>query len=597
MASREKRQLIWIVYIRILALLLLSLVIIGWYAVSSYRSFFFDHIRQELYERTFLFEERFLGMLEEREEPFPERVDRVCRELGRKGNFRITCVLPDGTVAGDSAEEFARMDNHADRPEIRSAMELGTGSNVRYSETLDKVMMYTAVALRREGTLYGVLRSAVSMERLNGKVETLMWRIGYAGIFIAFAAALAAYWISRKVEVPLEHLKERAVLMSRGDLSVRSPSFTTREFDALAAAMNRMAKQLQERIDTISNQSHKEELILSNLIDGVITLDAGGRVVTINPSAAGYLKINPRQAPGLRWEEAVRDPKIRKFLRSCFSESREHAETVIGNEQRGTFLRLRFGVLSDDDQGELGSLLLLQDVTQAKRMEYMRRDFVASVSHELRTPVTAVQGFVETLLDDSESLAAHTRNFLEIIRRHSSRLIDIVDDLLSLSKIEYQSERGEIGFAEEALHQWLEAGVEACRSRAAEKEVILELEADESLTVYINGQLIAQAVTNLVDNAVKYSPEGSRVTVRAEAADAQYLAVTVSDNGPGIAREHHDRLFERFYRVDKARSRELGGTGLGLSIVKHIVQAHGGSVALESEPGEGSTFTFYLPRF
>jgi len=220
-------------------------------------------------------------------------------------------------------------------------------------------------------------------------------------------------------------------------------------------------------------------------------------------------------------------------------------------------------VLSGEgEQGELGSLLLLQDVTQAKRMEFMRRDFVASVSHELRTPVTAIQGFVETLLDDADSLPVHVHNFLEIIQRHSSRVIDLVDDLLSLSRIEYQSERGEIDFDAENLTEWLRTGVETCRGMAEEKGVSIEVEAEKHLSASINGRLLSQAITNLVDNAVKYSSSGSRVTVRTRPADGGYVAISVEDTGPGIAREHHDRLFERFYRVDRARSRELGGTGL-----------------------------------
>jgi two-component system phosphate regulon sensor histidine kinase PhoR len=539
-----------------------------------------------------------VAILSEEDPEYPA-IDQLCEELGTKGNFRITCILPDGRVVGDSAEDVRKMENHADRPEIRAALQGNRGSNVRRSATLNRMMMYAAVPLQHEGELYGVLRSAVSMERLQDKLSSLIWRIGFAAIFIAAAAALAAYRISRSVEIPLESIKEKAVQMSRGDLSVRSTPFVLQELDELAGAMNRMAEQLQERIETISKQSQREDLTLSNLMDGVMTLDERERIVSLNPSAAALLMINPRQAPGLHWQDAVRDPKIREFLRSCLAEKRPYAETVIGDEKRGTFLRLRFGTIRGAEgaaEQNLGSLLLLQDVTQAKRMEIMRRDFVASVSHELRTPVTAIQGYVETLIDDKESLPSHTRDFLETIRRHSSRLINIVEDLLSLSRIEYQSERGEIGFSVENLADWLPAALETCRDRSKERNISLDLESEEQLPAYINGQLISQAVSNLIDNAVKYSPRGSRVQVKAFASDSHYLAVSVSDEGPGIAREHHDRLFERFYRVDKDRSRESGGTGLGLSIVKHIVQAHGGSVTVESEPGAGSTFTFYLPR-
>jgi two-component system phosphate regulon sensor histidine kinase PhoR len=526
------------------------------------------------------------------------RIDEKCSELGRRGNFRITVILPDGEVAGDSEEDPEKMENHADRPEIRDALAEGRGNNVRYSTTLEQMMVYSAIALEDSETVVGVLRTSVSVQTLKRDLEGLLTRVFIAGLLLLGAGAFVAWRISRRVTRPLMTLKQGAQTMSRGKLDAPVPALSLAELDELAETMNDMARQLQERISTITNQQVKEQVILSGLFDGVISFDEHGETATVNPSAAQYLDIVPEEVIGRHWSAVAQNRELHRFLEKAFTEEHEYVETVIEFEELSSFFQLRFGTLNDRSHNRpLGALLLIHDVTESRRMEQMRRDFVSSVSHELKTPITAIKGYVETLLDSGDEMDEMSSSFLSIIDRHTDRLNSLVSDLLSLSRIEYQSERGEITLSEFDLRDIVENAVELFAEKAKRREVEIEtiLPPAEELHGFVNEELLTQAISNLIDNALKYSESGGNVRVGAEHGNADFIRIYVEDDGPGIDERHHSRIFERFYRVDKARSRELGGTGLGLSIVKHIVRAHGGSVSLSSTPGRGSTFSIYIP--
>lgn len=595
------------IYVRVLLLVIVSLLFISVYAITGYRSFFYDHLQEELEERIMMLEERFIALLRDAS---PSGIDEECIALGEKGNFRITVILPDGTVVGDSDEAPGSMENHADRPEIRAALSGGGGHNVRYSTTLEKRMLYSAMLLRDERGRYGVLRAAVSLGMVKTDLEELLFRIAIVGLFILVAAAMVAWRVSKRVTAPLDTLKSGAAEISRGLLDMPVPSLSMKELDEVGVSMNEMARQLRDRLSTISDQRRREELILSNMVDGVVSFGNRGTIMTINPSAAKFLSVEPEAAEGKHWTEVVDEPKIRSFLVRSFSEESEKSKTVLCFQKTGIFLKLRFGTLKDLQTGEvIGALLLIHDVTETKRLEYMRRDFVSSVSHELKTPITTVKGFVETLLEDEEEVNENTRSFLEIIDRHTDRLASLVSDLLSLSKIEYQSEQGDIPLEEGDIREPIYSAVELSREKAAERNIRLvsEIPEGERYTALMSRELIERAVGNLIDNAVMYSGEGTTVSVGvvADAADGVQrgeenrgrgrLRIYVRDEGPGIEEKHLSRIFERFYRVDKARSRDLGGTGLGLSIVKHIAIAHGGNVSVESRPEKGSVFVVTLP--
>jgi two-component system phosphate regulon sensor histidine kinase PhoR len=334
------------------------------------------------------------------------------------------------------------------------------------------------------------------------------------------------------------------------------------------------------------------------MIEGVLAIDARQRIVSINHGAAELLGLDLGKSLRRPLQEVVRNPDLRRFALLAIDCREPVEDDLVIRGARDRTIRLR-GTALRDVSGEGGAVIVLNDVTDIQRLENMRRDFVANVSHELKTPIASIKGFVETLLDGAADDPADSRRFLEIVARQAERLEAIIEDLLALSRIEQSEGAGNLPLERVHVLAVLSAAVADCRPRARDRGVVVDVACDGMLEADVNPALLEQAVINLVDNAVKYSDSGDTIWVSAveelAAADGPAVRIVVRDEGCGIAAEHLPRLFERFYRVDMARSRKLGGTGLGLSIVKHIVQAHGGSVAVESTPGTGSTFTIDLP--
>ena len=351
-----------------------------------------------------------------------------------------------------------------------------------------------------------------------------------------------------------------------------------------------------ERGLTIGRQGTQQEAVLGSMIEGVLAIDARQRLLGINRAAAELLGIAGDRVAGRPLQDVVRNPDLRQFALTAIDCREPVEDDLVLHGLRDRTIRMR-GTGLRDASGEGGAVIVLNDVTEMQRLERVRRDFVANVSHELKTPIASIKGFVETLLDGAMDDPGDTRRFLGIVARQADRLAAIIEDLLALSRIEQSEGTGNLPRDTMPVAAVLEAATAACLPRATELGVVLEVDCPSDLGWRINAPLFEQAVINLVDNAVKYSEQGDVVRLSAahEPGEAGQLVILVQDEGCGIAADHLPRLFERFYRVDKARSRGLGGTGLGLSIVKHIVQAHGGSVAVESEPGVGTSFTIRLP--
>ena len=335
------------------------------------------------------------------------------------------------------------------------------------------------------------------------------------------------------------------------------------------------------------------------MIEGVLAIDARQRIVSINRAAADLLGLTPETAIHRPLQEAVRNPDLRRFALRAIDCREPVEDDLLLRGARDRTIRVR-GTALRDLSGEGGAVIVLNDVTDIQHLENVRRDFVANVSHELKTPIASIKGFVETLLDGAADDPADTRRFLDIVARQADRLESIIEDLLALSRIEQSEEAGNLPLEPARIADVLAAVTAECQPRAAERSIRLEVACDESLMADVNAPLLEQAAINLVDNAIKYSDPGKTVWISAELEapsdpDGRAMIIAVRDEGCGIESEHLPRLFERFYRVDPARSRKLGGTGLGLSIVKHIVQAHGGTIGVESRPGVGSRFTIRLP--
>jgi two-component system phosphate regulon sensor histidine kinase PhoR len=354
-------------------------------------------------------------------------------------------------------------------------------------------------------------------------------------------------------------------------------------------------RKTDRRIKTIVSQRSELETVLASMLEGVVSIDNEERVINVNAAAANFFDCNPEDCPGRNLQEILRNSALQLFVRKSISSKAPKEDDISLYHNGEKTLHLQSSPLLDANKEQIGTLVMFNDVTQLRRLEDMRRDFVANVSHEIKTPLTAIKGFVETLRLGEVDKPEESERFLGIIQKHIDRLSFIVEDLLSLSRIEQEDERKTIQIETGKILDVLKSAVQICRSNAEDKKIEIKHTCEAHLTSSFDSSLLEQAVVNLLDNAIKYSEPNSTIHLKANLKDSE-MKIIVEDRGIGIAKKHLPRLFERFYRVDKARSRNLGGTGLGLAIVKHIAQAHGGNVTVESTLGEGSVFTIHLPE-
>jgi two-component system phosphate regulon sensor histidine kinase PhoR len=588
---KKKKRLLRHLFPSYLLITLISLVAVTWYASNSIRYFFLEQTASDLLSRARLLENQipqFLGPLE------TSVVDAMCKEIGLSSGTRITVILPSGRVIGDSNEDPAIMDNHALRPEVITARKGDVGKSIRFSMTLQKRMMYVAIPLKDKKKIVAVIRAALPVNAIDQELKVIQIKIMLGGLFIALFAAGISLFVSRRISRPIENLKQGADFFARGDLSHRMSGTGLVEIDSLVETLNQMAGQLEDRLNTIVRQKNELTAVLSSMVEGVIAVDMDERIISINRAAARIFEKLPENLLNRSIPEAIRNPDLQKFINKALS-SKENIEEDITLYQRGErILYVHNTPLQDPDGQRSGILVVLNDVTHLRKLENMRKDFAANASHEIKTPLTAIKGFVETLRTGECADPKETDRFLTIIEKHVNRLAAIIEDLMKLSKIEQQDEKSDIQLEENSVKSVISSAIQTCREKAEAKEIAIDFVCPEDISVLLDSRLMAQAVINLLDNAINYSSEKSDIQISASLKDKE-LRISVQDHGIGIPKEHLSRLFERFYRVDKARSRELGGTGLGLAIVKHIAHAHGGRVSVDSIPGKGSTFSLHLP--
>jgi len=586
------KKLLWRIYLSFFASAMFAFAIITWYSILSLRQFHQEQVGNDLLVRAQLIANE---IAEYPAEAGTGKIDLFCKDSGRLTRTRITIVALDGRVMGDSEENPASLENHKNRPEIAAALKGETGKSVRFSATLRRTMMYLAIPAHRNGKIIAVVRTSLPLSVIDWALHTVYKHMFFGGVIIAAFFAVVTLLILRQISRPLDNMREVAERLAQGEFNARVPESGYEETKALARALNQMAAQLSERVRIITEQRNEQEAVFNSMVEGVLAIDKDERILHLNPAAAGLLELKSGDARGHNMQEVIRNPDLQKFLINTLAQSGVlNGEIVIyGNEDH--FLQLHGTVLTDVSGMNIGALVVLNDVTRLKRLETVRRDFVANVSHELKTPITALKGCVETLTDESSVTAQERKSFMTMMARHVDRLEAIVNDLLSLSKIEFDSGRGKIQLEQGSVADILRRAADTFREQAEHKKIILTVDCRENLTASVNAALLEQAVGNLIDNAVKYSGEGTRVVISAKLTGDD-IEISVADQGPGIERKHLDRIFERFYRVDQARSRALGGTGLGLAIVKHIALAHRGFVGVVSSLGQGSIFTISFPR-
>ncbi|MFO7714508.1 ATP-binding protein [Desulfosarcina sp.] len=588
----QKKRLIYYLFPTYLLITLISLLAMGWYALSFTRQFYLERIRVDLEASGRLLEKQVLRLLAPLDAP---AIDRLCKDAAGRTVTRVTVILPDGRVVGDSEEMPAIMDSHRDREEVRVAYQGNPGVSIRHSATLGQDMMYVALPLVADQQLAGVLRTAIPVTAVDERLGAIRVRIAIGALLVALLASVVSWLVSRRITTPIERMRVGAQRFAAGDLYHRLPVPDTLELSGLAESMNRMAGQLQSRMDENINQRKKTEAVLSSMREGVIATDLEQRVISINQTAAKMFGAAMQTVQGRSVLELIRNHEFQALMDRSLLNGESVESDIVYHQNGERIFNVHCTPLLDAVQERMGGLVVISDVTQLRRLENMRRDFAASVSHEIKTPLTAIKGFVETLsngeLEDSEE----TRRFLTIIEKHVNRLAAIIDDLMQLSRIERDDEIQQIGRECCRIADVLNTVIGLCADGIREKKIDVRLACETGLSGCFDATLLEQAAVNLLDNAIKYSPEKSVIRIEALTVNDE-IQIRFMDQGMGIAKKHLPRLFERFYRVDKARSRKLGGTGLGLAIVKHIAQAHGGSVTVESELEKGSTFTLHLPR-
>ena len=590
---KKKKRLIYQLYPSYLLIILISLTGVSWYASNAMRSFFFAQTAEVLETRANLLENRIIEHLV----PLNAKsIDLTCKELGMVSATRITVVLPSGKVIGDSEEDPRSMDNHANRKEVRAAIGGNIGNSTRFSRTLQQKMMYVAVPLVKDNKILGVLRISIPVTSIDNTLKSIQRKIVLGGLLIALFAAIISLLVARRISRPLEEMKKSADRFAEGDLAHRLLVPDTKEMEALGEAMNQMAAQLDSKIKTAIRQKNELETVLSSMLEGVIAVDMDERIISINQVAARMFNDEPEKFQGQSIQEAIRVSRLQRFIKKALLSIESIIEDdIVLNHDEERVLNIHSSPLQDAGKKRIGILVVINDVTKLRRLENVRRDFVANVSHEIKTPLTAIKGFVETLHDGTVEKPEDIERFFGIIIKHINRLDAIVEDLLTLSRIEQEDTGKEIRFETGSIKDVIETAIQVCQAKADKKNIHIESVCDKEITAKIDPALLDQAMVNILDNAIKYSEKESAVYVECFSMGKEII-ISIKDHGIGIAKKHLPRLFERFYRVDKARSRELGGTGLGLAIAKHIVQTHGGRINVESTPGQGSTFQIHLPK-
>ncbi|AGA57462.1 PAS domain S-box [Thermobacillus composti KWC4] len=515
---------------------------------------------------------------------------------------RVTFIAGDGTVLGDSDHDPTAMENHLNRPEVVEAQRKGVGHDVRRSDTTHHNMMYVAVK-REAGDADGFIRLALDVSEIEHGIRRLWFGL-ITGLLLLLAVAAAASWrIARGMTKPLEAVTRAAQRIRNMDYKARVEVDPRGEIGELGRAVNAMAESLQRQMVRIRQKESQLESVLDNMTSGIVMINRAGVILLLNRMAEELLGMPAHELLGRQYTEARQQYELVRLIGDAL-ERREHLRdelTFYYPEERQIEINL-VPIEGRDDSG--GLLLVLQDVTAIRRLERMRSEFVANVSHELKTPIAAVKGFAETLLGGAGGDPETQRAFLQIIHDESDRLNRLVNDILELSKIE--SRRAPLLFSPVELGPFIGKTVELLAKEAERKNIRIETEVGDELYVEADEDRLRQIVVNVLSNAINYTPEGGRVRIQvepvasgdgqiAEEDDYDAIRIRISDNGIGIPKKDLPRIFERFYRVDKARSRSSGGTGLGLSIVKHLVELHRGSIAVESTVGVGTTFTIELP--
>ncbi|GAC1621077.1 MAG: phosphate regulon sensor histidine kinase PhoR [Candidatus Acidiferrum sp.] len=506
---------------------------------------------------------------------------------------RVTVLTSGGLVLADSQADPQIMDNHANRPEIIEALRNGEGRSIRHSVTLNRELLYVAFRQPMGNNPPLMVRFALPIESADEVLGSFRRSLWLSSLFILLVSGAVTLVASKKFSGRIDRLQEFSHRVAEGDFRPLPSDGSGDALEALRNSLNQTAARLDRTIQTLTEERNLSSAILGSMVEGVAVVNAAERLVFGNQGFAEILGLDIPPQSGKALVEVVRQTELLEAARRVLAgEPRVEAEVVTGT------LRVRYfaATVAAVRAGETsGAVIVLHDITELRKLERIRRDFVANVSHEFRTPLTAIQGFAETLLAGAVDDPHNRGRFLEIIVEHARRLARLTEDLLKLSKMD--ADRLELEVRRVSVPQLIESCYETAQRRATEKELRLSLNVPPNLPdISGDARRLAEVLQNLLDNAIQYTLAGGQIILSAQ-ANSDEVIFTVSDTGLGIPQADQSRIFERFYRVDAARSREAGGTGLGLAIAKHLVEVHGGRLWVESEVGHGSEFHFSVPLF
>jgi two-component system phosphate regulon sensor histidine kinase PhoR len=576
-----------------LLILLLALGLLGfiWHRSSSFDQIYLSHIEKELLIRSQLLKPEIEEYLAKND---LKALNELSKSIDENIDTRITIINKKGKVLCDSRGEVDLMAPHLtnDRKEILNAFNGKNSTAIRNSSTLSTRMIYAAIPVRSNSNTY-VLRTAISIAQIDSVLESARRDILIFGLLVAIAASILSYFIVHNIRAPIKALRVNAARIAGGDLDITLPIPEKGVVYDLALSLNNMAEQLKGRLEQLYVEKKKRDAIFTSMTEGVIALDLSGNILDINRAAIEMLKL-PANAKGLSFYTLVDNEDLLKIVEKIIKNKELVESELTLHILKERHIRVCGTVLSS--KGNIfGAVIVFHDVTQIKKLENFRHDFIADVSHEIKTPLTAIRGAVETLAEGAIQEPENAAKFMKIITKHSDRLNSLVHDILSLSRLEIKTEARERDFANLRIASIISTACEICQERADNKDIKFKVTLhDKNCQIHGDCQLLEQALINLIENAIKYSESKEAIEI-STSQNGDNILLEVKDRGTGIAAKHLPRLFERFYRVDKARSRKLGGTGLGLAIVKHIAQLHKGSISVESELGQGSTFILRLP--
>ena len=589
-----QRKLFWNLALTFVALLL-SVLLADFLAERALRSSYENNAYSQLKSIASLlpFEQLHLANFPPQTAEETTALNQWVAAAASKSGARISVISADGRVIADSESETQTMETHADRPEVRQALQSGEGRAMRQSVSVKRPLLYYAVRRTMANNVPAVLRLALPLEGLGETLGTFRARLWVWSFFIFFLAGAVALLTSRSYTDRIERLREFSRRVAEGDFRPISSDGTGDTLEALGYSLNQTAARLDRTIQTLTEERNLSSAILGSMVEGVAVVNGAERLVFANPGFASILGLDVPPVSGSALLEVVRQTELIEAVRRVLAgEPRVEAEIATGTLRQHYFAATVASVRAGETSG---AVIVLHDITELRKLERIRRDFVANVSHEFRTPLTAIQGFSETLLGGAMNDPQNRERFLGIILEHARRLARLTEDLLRLSQMD--ADRLELELRSVNVKQLIESCYETASHRAAEKELEVSLDLPTHLPdVSGDARRLQEVLQNLLDNAIQYTLPGGKIVLSADTKNEEVI-LTVSDTGIGIPQADQPRIFERFYRVDVARSREAGGTGLGLAIAKHLIEGHGGRIWVESEVGIGSKFHVSVPLF